>query len=127
MMRRLIVLVACLTLPVVALGQTPVPVPNPMASHTPFVILIVGAFLVWAASFSLTTLKQREKRVGVDRKSLTQQRELIFDQLAAAETERTSGALTRKQFDRRTRQLRGKLAAVLAQLESLPKDGRKKR
>ena len=114
-MRTLIPFLAILMLPLGLGAQSPVAVPNPMAPHTPFIILLVAAFLAWAASYSAHTLRERvQKR---DPKTLTALREAILDELADAESERQAGALSKQRFDKKARQLRGKLAAVLAQLE----------
>ena len=114
-MRILIPLVAaCLLLPLESKAQTPVAVPNPMAPHTMFIILIVAAFLAWAASFSANTLRGRSNKN--DPKTLGALREAILDKLAGIADQRQAGTLSKQRSDKQTRQLRGKLAAVLTQL-----------
>ena len=114
-MRTLIAFLIFLTLPVGLQAQTPVAVPNPMASHTPFVVIIVAAFLAWAASFSIATRHERNRKV--DSKALMARREEILDELADAEAQQNSGSLSKEQFNKKTRRLRGQLAGVIAQLE----------
>jgi hypothetical protein len=105
-----------LILPTDGGGQTPAAVPNPMASHTLFIVLIVGAFLAWAASFSFHTMKQRSPKS--DRKALMVRRETILDQLAGAENAKESGAIGPERFEKRARELRGELARVIEQLNA---------
>ena len=102
-----------------AYAQSPVARPNPMAPHTVFIILIVGAFLAWAASFSFHTMKERSEKRG--REALLARRESILDQLAEAENGKASGAVSEERFHRRTRELRGELARVLEKLQSASK------
>ena len=126
MTRNLIGIVACAwALGGVATAQTPVAVPNPMAAHTLFIILLVGAFLLWAASFSLTTLKERSSQS--DRKSLQAAREALLEELVETEQRRKSGVITQERFDKLHRSLRGKLAAVLAQLAAQTNKPKKNR
>lgn len=96
-----------------ALPQTPIP--NPMASHTVFILGLVGAFLAWAASFSFHTMaKTRSKKEDIA--TLRARRERVLDALAEAETARESGALSPEAWERRHRELRSELARVVAKL-----------
>jgi hypothetical protein len=115
-MHRVILVVLCMAIPRAAEAQAPVAVPNPMASHTVFLIIIVAAFLAWAASFSLNS--RRDSTGKSSSKSLRAHREAILDEIAQAESDRKAGRLDEADFEKRSRQLRGRLAAVLAKLES---------
>jgi hypothetical protein len=102
----------CLMLfPEAAWSQSPVAVPNRVAQHTVFIVLIVGAFLAWAASFSYSTMRAR---TGPDeRAALGARREALLDELAGAEEQRDAGAISPEQFERRRRALRGQLASLI--------------
>lgn len=93
-------------------------VPNRMAPHTLAIILIVGAFLAWAASFSIQTMRRRTGQE--ERKELEALRESILDRLAALEQARDSGEIAAPEFERRKREARSELVRVAAKL-GMPK------
>lgn len=97
-------------------SQSPVAVPNPMATHTVFIVVIVGAFLAWAASFSYHTMKERSQKD--ERKALMAQREQILDQLAEVENLHDGEHISDDRFERRKKELRGELARVIEKIQS---------
>jgi hypothetical protein len=117
-MGRLTALVLGLIFSVPAYAQGPIQVPNPMAAHTLFIILITAAFLAWAASFSIQIMKEQTHRK--DRQALRRHRETIFDKITELETARESGTINKDRHKRRMRELRGKLSRVIEKLQSSP-------
>lgn len=107
----------------ISAAQSPVPAPNRMAPHTAFIILIVGAFLGWAASFSFHTMKERSRKD--DRAALAALRETLLDQLAEAEQALESGTIEKDAFERRRKELRGELAGVIEKLQKISPPKRK--
>jgi hypothetical protein len=100
--------------PEIARAQSPVAVPNAMAPHTLAIILIVGAFLAWAASFSLQT--KRGRNDAEERKELRTLRESILDRMAELERVREADEIPSAEFEQRRRQLRSELVRVVAKL-----------
>ena len=108
-----------------AVAQTPgaiEEVGNPMASHTLFIVLIVVAFLAWAASFSVHTMKERSQRRG--RETLLGKREEVLDAITRLELEYESDAIDEGTFKSRMKRMRGDLARVVGQLQLLPEPPR---
>ena len=122
-MRRLTTLVLGLVFAIPADAQGPIQVPNPMAAHTLFIVLITAAFLAWAASFSIQTMKERTHRK--ERQALRQHRETVLDKITELETARESGTINKERHKRRMRELRGELSRVIEKLQSSP-SGEKK-
>lgn len=112
---RSIIRAALLTLAAATPALSQTPVPNPMASHTVFILILVGAFLAWAASFSFHT-KPKARTRKEELEALRSHREQVLDALAAAESARESGALSPEAWERRHRELRSELARVVARL-----------
>lgn len=114
-----------LALPRAVLAQAPVSAPNPMASHTVAIVVIVGSFLAWAASFSYHTIKARPRTD--ERALLKARREAILDQLAETEQALELERLSQEEYRRRTKELRGELARVIVKLGELSPAPRKRR
>ena len=119
-MRSLVGLILGLGFAARAQAQAPIEVPNPMAAHTLFVILLTVAFLVWAASFSIQIMKERTHRQ--DRQSLIRRRETILDKITELETALEAGAITKERHRRRMKELRGELSRVIGKLQSTPRE-----
>ena len=115
-MHRLTTLVLGLIFAIPAYAQGPIQVPNPMAAHTLFIVLITAAFLAWAASFSIQTMKERTHRK--ERQALRQHRETVLDKITELETTRESGTINKDSHKRRMRELRGELSRVIGKLQS---------
>ncbi len=93
-------------------------VPNSMASHTLFVILITGAFLVWAASYSVHFYRDREDQREHQRESLESHRDTLFDEIAELETAYETGAISESRYKTRLKSLRSDLARTLGGLRT---------
>ncbi len=115
-MRRLTAAVLGLTFVIPAYAQGPIQVPNPMAAHTLFIVLITAAFLAWAASFSIQIMKERTHRK--EHQALRRHRETVLDKITELETARESGTINKERHKRRMRELRGELSRVIEKLQS---------
>ncbi len=100
-----------------ALAQGVEEVPNPMATHTIFIVVITTAFLIWAVSYSLQTTKERTDK-NKQRQMLLAQRERILDAIADIEADRDSGKIDTGQYKSRIKKLRGELTRVIERLQS---------
>jgi hypothetical protein len=118
-------LVVGLLLAVLLLATTPLQaqdieeIPNPMAAHTVFIILIAGAFLVWAASFSMQTARNRSDQ-NKRQQRLLDERDRILDEIAGLEGDRESDNLDATRYKHRAKKLRGALARVVGRIRSTP-------
>ena len=92
-------------------------VPNPMAAHTIFIVVITSAFLIWAVSFSLQTTKERADK-NKQRQMFLAERERILDTIAEIETDRDSGKIDTGQYKSRIKKRRGELTRVIERLQS---------
>ena len=95
----------------------PISVPNPMATHTVFIILITAAFLAWAASSSIQLMRERagEKKA---RETLLQLKGSLLDQITKLEMAQESGTITEGQYKRRMKEKRGQLVRVIGKLRA---------
>ena len=90
--------------------------PNPMAAHTVFIILITAAFLDWGASFSVQMMKERHtQRKG--REALLHRKESVLNQITELEMTMESGTISEGQYKRRMKEMRGQLARVIGKLQ----------
>jgi septal ring factor EnvC (AmiA/AmiB activator) len=116
------ILAAAATLVVVLVGAAPAhaqqEVPNPMAAHTVFIIVITGAFLVWAASYSLHFYRDRDDRREQERQAIGDRRNALLDEIAELETGHDSGTIDLSRYKKRMKALRGELARTIGRLES---------
>jgi hypothetical protein len=87
-----------------------------MAAHTRFIIVITAAFLTWAVSFSLLTMKDRNARKK-QRQALVEQRERILGEIADLEFAREAEDLTETGYRSRSKALRNDLARVVERIQ----------
>ena len=95
----------------------PISVPNPMAAHTVFIILITAAFLAWAASSSIQLMKERAGGKKA-RETLLQVKGSLLDQITTLEIAQESGTITEGQYKRRMKEKRGQLVRVIGKLQA---------
>jgi hypothetical protein len=96
-------------------GSQTADVPNAMGAHTWFVILAVGAFLLWSISYSLQLHKEAlARRKG--REDLVRRKEEILDEIAHLEDQKNSGAIAEKKYKQDLRNLKFHLGKVLEKL-----------
>ena len=95
-------------------GQT-ADVPNAMGAHTWFIIIVVGAFLLWSISYSLQLRKEALARKK-GRTQLVQHKEELLDRIADLEGQKESGAIAEKKYKQDLKDLKFHLAKVLEKL-----------
>src|ERR1051325_3972694 len=96
-------------------GAQTADVPNAMGAHTWFVILAVGAFLLWSISYSLQLHKEAlARRKGRD--ELVRRKDEILDEIAHLEEQKESGTIAEKKYKQELRDLKFHLAKVLEKL-----------
>jgi len=96
-------------------GTRTVDVPNAMGAHTWFIILAVGAFLLWSISYSLQLHKEAMARKK-GREELVRRKDALLDQIADLETQKESGAIGEKKYKQDLKDLKFHLAKVLEKL-----------
>lgn len=95
-------------------------VPNAMGAHTWFVILAVGAFLLWSISYSLQLHKEAlARRKGRD--ELLRRKDELLDEIARLEDQKESGAIAERKYKQDMRDLKFHLGKVLEKLENKPR------
>src|ERR1041385_602456 len=96
-------------------GARTADVPNAMGAHTWFIILAVGAFLLWSISYSLQLHKEAlARRKGRD--ELIRRKEELLDQIAELEEEKDSGEVSEKKYKQDLKELKFRLGKVLEKL-----------
>jgi hypothetical protein len=96
-------------------GTQTADVPNAMGAHTWFVILAVGAFLLWSISYSLQLHKEAlARRKGRD--ELARRKEELLDEIARLEEQKDAGAIAEKKYKQDLRDLKFHLGKVLEKL-----------
>src|SRR5207244_13045358 len=78
-------------------GAQTADVPNAMGAHTWFIILAVGAFLLWSISYSLQLHKEALGRRKA-RDELIRRKEELLDQIGRLEGQKESAAIAEKQY-----------------------------
>ena len=96
-------------------GARTADVPNAMGAHTWFIIIAVGAFLLWCISYSLQLHKEAlARRKG--REDLVRRKEEILDEIARLEDQKDLGAVAEKKYRQDLRDLKFHLGKVLEKL-----------
>jgi hypothetical protein len=96
-------------------GAQTADVPNAMGAHTWFIILAVGAFLLWSISYSLQLHKEAlARRKGRD--ELVRRKEELLDQIARLEEQKDAGAVAEKKYKQDLKELKSYLGKVLEKL-----------
>src|SRR5437773_12448016 len=96
-------------------GAQTADVPNAMGAHTWFIIIAVGAFLLWSISYSLQLHREAVgRRKGRD--ELLRRKEELLDQIARLEEEKESGAIAEKKYKQDLRDLKFHLSKILEKL-----------
>src|ERR1700751_909594 len=86
-------------------GSDTANVPNSMGAHTWFVILAVGAFLLWSISYSLQLHKEAlARRKGRD--ELVHRKEELLDQIESLEEQKEAGTVADKKYKQDMRDLK---------------------
>jgi hypothetical protein len=93
----------------------PVKTSNAMATHNWFIILAVGAFLLWSISYSLHLQKEALKRKK-GREDLLLRKDALLDRIADLEGQKESGKISDKNYRDELKELRFKLSRVMDQI-----------
>ena len=96
-------------------GARTADVPNAMGVHTWFIIVAIGAFLLWSLSYSLHLHKEALVRKK-SRENLSRRKEELIDQIAALEVQKEAGALSEKKYKQELKDLKFQLSKVLERL-----------
>ena len=96
-------------------GSQTADVPNAMGAHTWFIILAVGAFLLWSISYSLQLHREALARKK-GRDELVRHKEALLDQITVLEAQKESGAVAEKKYKHDLKDLKFRLAKVLERL-----------
>jgi hypothetical protein len=100
-------------------GARTADVPNAMGAHTWFIIIAVGAFLLWSISYSIQLHKEAlARRKGRD--ELVRRKDDLIDRIADLESRKESGAVTDKKYKQDLKDLKFQLGKVLEKLGSKP-------
>jgi len=96
-------------------GAQTADVPNAMGAHTWFIIIAVGAFLLWSISYSLQLHKEAlARRKGRD--ELARRKEELLDRIAHLEEQKDAGAIGEKKYKQDLKELKFHLGRVLDKL-----------
>jgi hypothetical protein len=87
-------------------------VPNAMGVHTWFVIIAVGAFLLWCLSYTLQLHKEALARKK-GREDLARRRQELIDKIADLETQKNAGAVSEKKYKQDLKDLKFQLSKVV--------------
>jgi hypothetical protein len=87
-------------------------VPNAMGAHTWFVIIAVGAFLLWCLSYSLQLHKEALARKK-GREDLARRKQELVDKIADLEAQKDAGAVSEKKYKQDLKDLKFQLSKVV--------------
>jgi hypothetical protein len=93
-------------------GARTADVPNAMGAHTWFVIIAVGAFLLWCLSYSLQLHKEALARKK-GREDLVRRKQELIDKIAALEAQKDTGTVSEKKYKQDLKDLKFQLSKVL--------------
>src|SRR5438093_8351198 len=96
-------------------GTRTVDVPNAMGAHTWFIIIVVGAFLLWCVSYSLQLHKEALARKK-GREELVRRKEELLDRIAELEAQKEAGSVKEKQYKQDLKDLKFQLSKILEKL-----------
>lgn len=94
---------------------SPFKVPNAMAAHTWFIILTVGAFLIWSISYSLQLQKEALKR-RKGREDLLHRKNALLDRIADLEVQKGAGGISERKYKDELKDLKFQLSKVLEKI-----------
>jgi hypothetical protein len=93
-------------------GARTADVPNAMGAHTWFVIVAVGAFLLWCLSYSLQLHKEALARKK-GREDLVRRKQELIDRIAALEAQKDTGTVSEKKYKQDLKDLKFQLSKVV--------------
>ena len=96
-------------------GARTADVPNAMGAHTWFIIIAVGAFLLWCISYSLQLHKEALARKK-GREDLVRRKEELIEKIANLEGQKDAGGIADKKYKQDMKDLRFQLSKILEKL-----------
>src|SRR5579863_2121370 len=93
-------------------GARTADVNNPMGAHTWFIIIAVGAFLLWCISYSLQLRKEALARKK-GREDVVRRKDELIDQIVQLEAQKDSGTIAEKKYKQELKDLKFQLTKVL--------------
>ena len=96
-------------------GARTTEVPNAMGAHTWFIILAVGAFLMWSLSYSLQLHKEALARKK-GREELVRRKKELIDKIADLESRMEAGSITEQKYKQELKDLKFRLSKLLEKL-----------
>ena len=96
-------------------GARTADVPNAMGAHTWFIIIAIGAFLLWCISYSLQLHKEGLARKK-GREDLVRRKEELLDKIAELEEQKTAGSIAEKKYKHDLKDLKFQLSKILEKL-----------
>jgi hypothetical protein len=96
-------------------GARTADVPNAMGAHTWFIIIAIGAFLLWSISYSLQQHKEALSRKK-GREELLRRREELIEKIANLEEQKEAGGIADKRYKQDLKDLKFQLSKVLEKL-----------
>jgi hypothetical protein len=93
-------------------GARTADVNNAMGAHTWFIIVAVGAFLLWSISYSLQLRKEAvARRKG--RENVVRRKDELIDRIADLEGQKDAGTIAEKKYKQELKDLKFQLSKVL--------------
>jgi hypothetical protein len=90
-------------------------VPNAMGAHTWFVIIAVGAFLIWCLSYSLQLHKEAlARKKGLE--YLVRRKQELIEKIADLEAEKRAPTIAEKKYKQDLKDLKFQLSKILEKL-----------
>ena len=96
-------------------GPKSAEVPNAMGAHTWFIILALGALLLWGISYSLQLQKEAMSRKK-GREDLVSTRDHLLDEISDLEARKESGQIAESRYKKDLNELKVRLSRVVQQL-----------
>src|SRR5262245_7658628 len=103
-------------------GARTADVPNAMGAHTWFIILAVGAFLIWSLRYTLQQHREALARKK-GREDLVRRKDELIDRIAELEAQKESGAIAEKQYKQDLKDLKFQLSKALEKLGTKREEG----
>jgi hypothetical protein len=93
-------------------GTRTADVNNAMGAHTWFIIVAVGAFLLWSISYSLQLRKEAvARRKG--RENVVRRKDELIDRIADLEAQKDAGTIAERKYKAELKDLKFQLSKVL--------------
>src|SRR5215469_18270317 len=98
-------------------GPRTADVPNAMGAHTWFIIVFVGAFLLWSISYSLQLHKEAVARKK-GREDVSKRKDELIDRIAGLESKKEAGTIDEKKYKQELKELKFQLSRILEKTKS---------